>query len=142
MTLRSDAKFEEKLTLVSKIDMRNLVDFNGSSGKYENLHFDVLLLSEVYFVEAKKIQRSSGDNTEKWCKTLGGFDKCFEKWHEQFGEFWSNTPKSQNVHFNGLLLTKVHNVWAKKLQRKYGSWHWIVMQYLMNNNWLVVWKMT
>ena len=65
MTLRSDAKFEEKLTLVSKIDMRNLVDFNGSSGKYENLHFDVLLLSEVYFVEAKKIQRSSGDNTEK-----------------------------------------------------------------------------
>ena len=65
MTLRSDAKFEEKLTLVSKIDMRNLVDFNGSSGKYENLHFDVLLLSEVYFVEAKKIQRSSGDNTDK-----------------------------------------------------------------------------
>ena len=65
MTLRSDAKFEEKLTLVSKIDMRNLVDFNGSSGKYENLHFDVLLSSEVYFVEAKKIQRSSGDNTEK-----------------------------------------------------------------------------
>ena len=65
MTLRSDAKFEEKLTLVSKIDMRNLVDFNGSSGKYENLHFDVLLLSEVYFVEAKKIQRGSGDNTEK-----------------------------------------------------------------------------
>ena len=65
MTLRSDAKFEEKLTLVSKIDMRNLVDFNGSSGKYENLHFDVLLLSEVYFVEAKKNQRSSGDNTEK-----------------------------------------------------------------------------
>ena len=56
MTLRIDAKFEEKLPLVSKIDMRNLVDFNGSSGKYENLHFDVLLLSEVYFVEAKKIE--------------------------------------------------------------------------------------
>ena len=28
MTLKSDAKFEEKLTLGSKNDMRNLVNFN------------------------------------------------------------------------------------------------------------------
>ena len=33
MTLKSDAKFEEKRTLGSKIDMRNLVNFNASSGK-------------------------------------------------------------------------------------------------------------
>ena len=50
MTLMSDAKFEEKLTLGSKNDMRNLVDFNASSAKSENLHFDVLLLSRVYYV--------------------------------------------------------------------------------------------
>ena len=42
MTLKSDAKFEEKLTLGSKNDERNLVNFNGSSSKIENLHFDVL----------------------------------------------------------------------------------------------------
>ena len=30
-----------KLTLGSKNDMRNLVSFNESSGKSENLHFDV-----------------------------------------------------------------------------------------------------
>ena len=58
MTLKSDAKFEEKLTLGSKNDMRNLVNFNASSGKSENLHFDVLLLSKVYYVLAKKVQRS------------------------------------------------------------------------------------
>ena len=50
MTLKSDAKFEEKLTLGSKSDMRNLVNFNASSGKSKNLHFDVLLLSKVYCV--------------------------------------------------------------------------------------------
>ena len=43
MTLKSDAKFEEKLTLSSKNNMRNLVSFNASTCKYENLHFDVLL---------------------------------------------------------------------------------------------------
>ena len=45
MTLKSDAKFEEKLTLCSKNDMRNLVNFNASSGKSGKFHFDVLLLS-------------------------------------------------------------------------------------------------
>ena len=50
MTLKSDAKFEEKLTIGSKNDMRNSVNFNASSGKSENLHFHVLLLSKVYHV--------------------------------------------------------------------------------------------
>ena len=44
MTLKSDAKFEEKLTQVSENDMRNLVNFNANSGKSENFHFDRLLL--------------------------------------------------------------------------------------------------
>ena len=44
MTLESDAKFQQKLTLVSKNDMRSLVNFNASSSKSENLNFDVLLL--------------------------------------------------------------------------------------------------
>ena len=47
MTLNSDAKFEEKLTLGSKNDMRNLGNFNANSGKSENLHFDVLVLLKV-----------------------------------------------------------------------------------------------
>ena len=50
MTLKSDAKFEEKLTLRSKNDMKNLGNFNASSGKSENLHFDVLLFSKVFYV--------------------------------------------------------------------------------------------
>ena len=33
MTLKSDAKFQEKLSLGSKNDMRNLANFNARSGK-------------------------------------------------------------------------------------------------------------
>ena len=52
MTLKSDAKFEEKLTLGSKNDMRNLVNYNASSGKSGNLNFDVLLLPLAHKVSA------------------------------------------------------------------------------------------
>ena len=56
--MKSDARFEEKLTLCSKNDTGNLVNFNASSGKSENLHFDVLLLSIAYKVSAKKVQKN------------------------------------------------------------------------------------
>ena len=52
MRLKRDAKFEEKLTLDSKNDMRNLVNFNASSGKSGNLHFNVLLLPIAHEVSA------------------------------------------------------------------------------------------
>ena len=54
MTLKSVAKFEEKLALGSKSDMRSLFNFNGSSGKSENLHFDVSLWSIANKVSLKK----------------------------------------------------------------------------------------
>ena len=47
MPLNSDPNFEEKLTFRLKNDMRNWVNFNASSGKSENLHFDGLLLLKV-----------------------------------------------------------------------------------------------
>ena len=58
MALESDAKFEEKLALVFQNYMTNLVNFNASSGKSENLHFDVLFLSMAYQVSVKKVQKS------------------------------------------------------------------------------------
>ena len=58
MTLESDAKFEEKLDLGFKNDMTNLINFNASSGKSENLHFDVLLFSIAYKVSAEKVKKS------------------------------------------------------------------------------------
>ena len=57
MIMKKKKNFEEKLTFCLKNDMNNLVNFNASSGKSQNLHSDVLLLSIAYKVSAKKEQK-------------------------------------------------------------------------------------
>ena len=47
MTLRSDAKFEEKLTCGLENDMKNLADFHQSRQKSHNWDFYWVLLSKV-----------------------------------------------------------------------------------------------
>ena len=47
----------------------------------------------------------------------------------------------KNLQFNSLLLTKVYNVWAKKVQGSYVWWHWRLIQNL-KEKWLLLPKMT
>ena len=121
MTLKSDAKFEEKLTLGSINDMRNLVSFNASSGKSWNLHPDVLLLPIAHKVQLEKYRRIISHNwkmiTEKRSKLWRKTDFLFERWHEEF--WWTSTwavgslkicTFVENLHF-------CINFWAKKIQR-------------------------
>ena len=58
MRLYNDAKFEERLTIGSKNDIRNLVKFNARYDRSENLHLDVLLLSIAYKVSAKNVLKN------------------------------------------------------------------------------------
>ena len=55
MTLKGDAKFKGKLTCGLKNDIRNLVNFQASSGKSENLGFDGLALPKTYKVLDEKV---------------------------------------------------------------------------------------
>ena len=55
--------------------------------------------------------------------------------------FDPSTQKSQKYALNGLPLTKLYNVWVKKVQRSYVWWHWILKQNLKENE-LVLSKMT
>ena len=66
--------------------------------------------------EPKKYKGDACHNTKEWWKIWRVTDFCFEKWHEEFGEFWPKTWKSQNLHFNGIILTKVYNISAKKVK--------------------------
>ena len=50
MTLKSDAKFEEKLTCGLENDMRNMAIFTRALESFKNFHFNVLLLSKIYIV--------------------------------------------------------------------------------------------
>ena len=42
----------------------------------------------------------------------------------------TNHSKVQKFHFDGLFSPKVYEVWSKKIQRSYLSWHWTVRQNL------------
>ena len=58
MTLKSDVKFEEKLTCGLENDMRLWQVFTRALGNLKNFSFNGLLLSKVYIVGAKKVGRS------------------------------------------------------------------------------------
>ena len=66
MTLKNDPKFEEKLTFCLKNDMNNFANFNSSSGKSENLHFNGTLIETSCVVKN---------------------DLWFQNIHRKFGEF-------------------------------------------------------
>ena len=125
MALKIDAKFEEKdcacikihqipyvifgtksqLTLGSKNNTRNLVNFNPSSSKSENFHFDVLLLSIACKVSAKKGQK----NYLSWhWKKIQNFEEkltlYFKSGMRNLVNFNLSSGESENLHFDGLLL--------------------------------------
>ena len=48
MKLKRDTEFEKGTTFRFKIDIRNLTNFELSTQKSQNVHFNGLLLSKVY----------------------------------------------------------------------------------------------
>ena len=121
MTLESDAKFEEKLTLGFKNDMTNLVNFNASSGKSENLHFYVLLLSIAYKVSAKKVQKNYLSRHRRVIQTMNKNSLFLKNGMTNLMNFNLSSENSENVHFDGIFLSKVCNVWVK-INRRIVSW--------------------
>ena len=69
MTLKSDAKFENKTG--SKNDMKNFLNFNARGGKSESLHFDVFYFCRKYIMFKPK-------STEELCVITLNNDEKFE----------------------------------------------------------------
>ena len=113
MTLENDAKFEEN-AYDFKNDITSLVNFNESSDKSENLRFDVLLFWIAFKVSAKKVQKSYLSWHWRVIQTLKKNSlfvwKIIGIWNLM--NFDSSNEKSENLHFDGIFLSKVCNVWA------------------------------
>ena len=109
----------------------------------KNLHFNGFLLNKVYNGWAKKKYRGVlFDGTEYRCKIWRKTDLCFQKWHREFSKFSpEHVWKCKNWNFDGILLSKVQNLWAQNLQGKFVSWQWRMIQNL-KRNWLVSSKLT
>ena len=143
MTLESDAKFEEKLTWTCGLEnnMRNLGNFHQSTWKSQNWNFDGVLLSKVTKCMSLKFTGELFVMTMKKDAKLEGLTCRFKIDMKTLMSFNKALKNLKNLHFNGLPLTKVYNVWAKKVQGSYVWWHWMLMQNLMKN-WLFLSKIT
>ena len=134
MELNIDGKFEGKMTFAFKNTMRNLGNFHQSTWKSQNLDFDGILLSKVENVWAYNLQETylswQRKKVQNWKRNWPFFSRL------RWGLCWILTgtlENLKNLHFNGLSLIKVYNVWVKKVQRSYIWWQWILMQSLKEN---------
>ena len=103
-------------TLGSKNDMKNLVSFNVSSGKSENLHFEMLLLSIAYKVSATQVQKNYLSWHWKVIQTLK--KNWLSVWKMTWGIWWILKWPVKSLKICTLMgyFCKVENsnVWAKK----------------------------
>ena len=65
MTLKNDAKFEEKLTLGSKNDMRNFMDFLSTTPKSKNFTLMGYFCPKYMTFEPKKYRGAISHDTEQ-----------------------------------------------------------------------------
>ena len=101
----------------------NLVKFHVSSRKSKILHFDGFLLSRSYKVSAKKVQKSYHD-AEKFegkfeGKFKGKLTRGLKNDERNLVNFHASSRNCENLHFDGLLLSKAYKVLDEKVQKSY-----------------------
>ena len=142
MKRKRDAKFGEESTCRFKIDTRNLTNFDLSTQSFTNFHFNGLLLSKVCIVQAKLVHGSYLSWKWRAIQNLERNRLVVLKLTDGIWQILTWALKSfTNFNFNGLPLTKLFIVQAKKVRRIYLSWNWRGIQ---NLEWkqLVVSKLT
>ena len=102
--MKSDAKFKGKLRR------------HAISRKPENLHFDWLLLSKVYKDLNEKVQKSCPMTLKSGKKFEEKLTPGSENDMKNLANFNASNGKSENLHFDVLLLSISYKVSAKKVQ--------------------------
>ena len=82
MTMKNDAKFEEKLTWGIRWILTRALE------SPKNFHFNVPLLSKVYIVWAKNYRGDIFYETEEGYQIWRGIDLSFKNWHKEFDNFF------------------------------------------------------
>ena len=113
MTLKSHAKFEEKLTCCLKNDVRNSANFHQSTRKSQNWDFDGILLFKAENAWTKNLQRSL-KNDEKIEEEL---TICFKTRIKNLANFRGG---SRYFEKKGRVLHIDHHGFQKK--KILGSW--------------------
>ena len=118
MTLKSDSKFEEKMACGLENDRKNLVNFSPEYSKVSELElwWDLFIQSRkgmtLKFTEELCVMTIMQNLERNWLaipKLTWGIRQILTRALKSF----------QNLHFSKLFLTKVCNVWAKKVEKSY-----------------------
>ena len=124
--MKNDKKSEEELTRRFITDIRNLTNFDSSTQKSENLHFNGFFWPKYIMLELRKYREVMFDTTQDWYKICRKTDLCFYKWHVEFGKCSPKYLRISNWDFDDMLLSKEENVWAWIWQGftcyDYGKW--------------------
>ena len=97
----------------------------------KNFHINVLLLSKVHIVWAKKVHRNYLSWNWIGVQDLERNRLVVSKLAKGTSQISTRTLESlKNLCFNWLLVNKVYIVWATKVQRSYLSRNWRDMQIL------------
>ena len=84
----------------------------GALKSLKNLHFDLSLPWKVCNVWSKKYRGVIFHDTREWCKIWRKTNFGLENNIKNLANFHQSTCKSQNGESDGILLSKVENIWA------------------------------
>ena len=136
MTMKNNGKFDDELTVISKLTWGIWWILTRALVSLKNFHFNGLLLSKVYIVWATKVEELSFMKLKRDTKFEEKLTCCLVNDMRNLANFYQSTWKCQNWNFDKTLLSKVEN-----LQWTYVSWQWIIIQKL-TRNWLVNLQLT
>ena len=97
MKLKRDTKFGKESTCCFKIGIMNLTSFDLSTRKSQRFSLYGLLMSKVYIVLAKKVQRSNLSWNWRGIQNLRGIDSSFQNWQKEFDKFWTKHSKISKI---------------------------------------------
>ena len=127
MTLKSDVKFEEKLTCGLENDMRNLANFHQSTWKSQNWDFDGILLSNV-----ENLQRNYVLRQWRMMQTLKRNWLDVSKLTPQFDKFW---PEHLNA---SKICTLMGSFWPKYIMFELKKYRWVIFH--DTQAWCKIWR--
>ena len=130
MSDKSSVIFWLKLYMILQKEPTKVLNFRLSKTQWNFTKF-VLWYGSFSWryikLQLKRYRWVVSHDTEEWCKIWRFFvSKMTRIWWILIRALKS----LKKLHFDWSLLYKVNNVWTKKVQRRYISWHWRFMQNL------------
>ena len=112
--------------ILRKADMQ-FGKWQEESGKFSQEHWKVSKLYGIWwdpFIQSRKCMNWKFTEVMSWqWRIMQNFERNWLSVSKLtwgiLNKFWPEHSSCKNLHFNGLFLTKVYNVWAKKVQRSY-----------------------